>query len=1001
MSAAAVAVVAVASVGASVTALSAWRNPILRKVSWRNVARRKASTLLVVIGSMVGTAMIAGTVTIGVSFERMANRGAFAHLGEVDQVAWFTDADGQPAYFSRADALRRADADALNARTVREHGDELVDGVLPIVQELAPVQALDAGDEPGLSRPQVVVAAADLDAAGRFGQEPPSLPGLAPGEVLASGSLARELELQTDDVVRLFAGNQPHEFTVAAVVADEGLTGYRGAYLGQPGVTGSLLARLDDGQRAFADGRDHVNALLVSHRGGVLKSEAHTDEVRAALGAALGDFAPGGQLHADPVKEWVTEGGRFMGVMFGVMSSFAIIAGVMLLVTIYSMLAEERRSETGALRALGARRGQVLRLCAYEGLLYNLAAAAVGVAAGLLLAAGVIWGLNLTAQGSWFLPDEATLAFTVAPASLAFAGAAGFGVATSTLLLASYRTSHADVVTAIRDLPAPPRRRRRLLPALAAAALSVAGGLLSAGAVAGDNGYLYLIGPVALCLGVAGLATRLLPSRLVLTPVLAAVAVYSHAAFEIDAVRRTLDDGPGVFMLAGLVLLSSAIGLLALNLSAVLWVVRLAQVAARRLLPPLRVAVAYPAHRPGRTALTLGMFAVIVYAVTTVAVLAAGPRHHFEALSEGLVGGFDAIVATTPHNPLTEEQAADSPVVQAGGVSAMSAVFTGHAELPDHRQLDYLDGRDKGGLGEPDAAFRSEVTALDDTFLRNTKSRLAARAPEYTSDAAAWAALANDPDLVVLEFHYAGGSWRPHPAIEPGDTLNVRDPATGQTHDKRVVGRTADEPFEGPLRGIMMSTAAMGDLFGDERLQEPSSYLVDFDADGGEQRGLANDLERDLVTHGVHVRLVADEMGDNVATFLGFFRLLQGFLAFGLIVGVAGLAVVAARAVHQRRAEIGTLRALGFQRPQVLGSLLAESSLIAGLGILLGVVTGSASGYFLGREMFRETDLAFVWPAGEIAVLTGGVFLACLLFTFLPARRAAALAPVDALRPQD
>ena len=42
------------------------------------------------------------------------------------------------------------------------------------------------------------------------------------------------------------------------------------------------------------------------------------------------------------------------------------------------------------------------------------------------------------------------------------------------------------------------------------------------------------------------------------------------------------------------------------------------------------------------------------------------------------------------------------------------------------------------------------------------------------------------------------------------------------------------------------------------------------------------------------------------------FQLFQGYLAMGLIVGIAGTAVVMVRAVRERRRQIGTLRALGF-----------------------------------------------------------------------------------------
>lgn len=79
-----------------------------------------------------------------------------------------------------------------------------------------------------------------------------------------------------------------------------------------------------------------------------------------------------------------------------------------------------------------------------------------------------------------------------------------------------------------------------------------------------------------------------------------------------------------------------------------------------------------------------------------------------------------------------------------------------------------------------------------------------------------------------------------------------------------------------------------------------------------------------------------------------FFRLMQGFLALGLLVGVSGLGIVMVRAVRERRRDIGVLRALGFQAGTIERAFLAESSFVAlqglVLGALLGVLTSRGTG---------------------------------------------------------
>ena len=77
-------------------------------------------------------------------------------------------------------------------------------------------------------------------------------------------------------------------------------------------------------------------------------------------------------------------------------------------------------------------------------------------------------------------------------------------------------------------------------------------------------------------------------------------------------------------------------------------------------------------------------------------------------------------------------------------------------------------------------------------------------------------------------------------------------------------------------------------------------------------------------------------LDEAISASLVIDRLIEGFLGLGLIVGVAALGVVTARAVVERRQQIGVLRAIGFQRRMVQASLLLESSFIALTAIIVG-----------------------------------------------------------------
>ena len=122
---------------------------------------------------------------------------------------------------------------------------------------------------------------------------------------------------------------------------------------------------------------------LVSNAGDVEGGAAATDQVKDKLQAALALTA--GTAVETPKQEVLDEAesiGGEIGSLFLFIGSFAIIAGVMLLVNVFVMLAEERKPELGMLRAC-MRRGRLVRGFIIEGAVYALVASTLGLVAGL------------------------------------------------------------------------------------------------------------------------------------------------------------------------------------------------------------------------------------------------------------------------------------------------------------------------------------------------------------------------------------------------------------------------------------------------------------------------------------------------------------------------------------------------------------------------------------------------------------------------------------------
>jgi putative ABC transport system permease protein len=129
----------------------------------------------------------------------------------------------------------------------------------------------------------------------------------------------------------------------------------------------------------------------------------------------------------------------------------------------------------------------------------------------------------------------------------------------------------------------------------------------------------------------------------------------------------------------------------------------------------------------------------------------------------------------------------------------------------------------------------------------------------------------------------------------------------------------------------------------------------------------------------------------------------MGFMGLGLIVGVAALGVITARAVVERRQQIGVLRAIGFRRRMVQLSFLIESSFIALTSIVVGTGLGLAVAYNVILDSRRSPSwehMAFSLPWLTLGVIFLAVYVVALATTYAPAVRAARIYPAEALRYQ-
>ena len=424
-------------------AFYAWRRPLLGKLALREAVRRPGQTLLVVGGLMVGTATItAGFVAADSVAESTVDAFAFRNFGHVDITV---TAGGR--FFPRDVARSLADSTAVQSVT---------DGVSAGID--VPVSAADLDTRQGASR--VTLVGFDPAAQEPFGVYTLVAGGETLGadleldEVLVSRVLAQKLQAQPGDRLRVSLeaaeGARQSVLHVAGIARSEG----PGAY-----TLGSVIfMRLETAQRVV--GTNGINVVRVSAPGGVRDSLEAGARAAPIVRDAVASLAVPVSLDVREAKAAeaanATEFTTFIRAMLVGMSALVAAAGAALIVNLIGMLAEERRSRLGVLRALGLRRRGLVWLTVIEGALYSLAAGVVGVGVG--VGAGRIVAARFGRAFAAFTGDDVDFQFffTLDPDTLVAGFAVGTLLTLAVVILAARRTARMTITAAIRDLPEPP-----------------------------------------------------------------------------------------------------------------------------------------------------------------------------------------------------------------------------------------------------------------------------------------------------------------------------------------------------------------------------------------------------------------------------------------------------------------------------------------------------------------------------------------------------------------
>jgi putative ABC transport system permease protein len=973
--------------------LLAVRNRVLLKLGVRNVRRRRARSALIVVGLMLGTTIIAAALATGDTMNHTIRSTAIAALGETDEVVSakgaVEDIPGELGQASGTGYFSERTVDEVSAVLARSNlADGVAGGIRKDVAVQAPVQRQ--------TEPSVSLFAPD--AARMEGFAPirnveggeVALADLRPGELYLNEKAADRMHVRAQDPLLVYVGAKPVQMRIRAIVRFDGA-----------GTADSaLLLPLDEAQRLF-DKPGLIEGILISNRGTGDAAVGLTDDVVEALEPTVASL----DLETTPAKkdalDLADEMGNAFMTLFTTFGTFSIAAGILLIFLIFVMLAAERRGELGIARAVGTRRGHLVQMFTFEGAAYDLIAAAVGA----LLGAAVAYGMVLAMATALGAEDEdagVQIEYFVSWRSLFVAFAIGGLLTLLVVAFSAWRVSVMTISTAIRNLPEPPspRRRRRLVLAFVTIAL---GALMILSGASGEAATPLMLGISLVLIGLVPLLRLVrVPERIAYTTCGLAISVAMLLPWEIwESVFGQISMDYSTWIVAGLMTVVGAAWVMVYNADLILGAVGFVLSPFGRLAPVTRMAITYPLRARFRTGATLAMFTLVVFTLVTGT---AAPSSFDKAWAnvEEFGGGYEVRAGTSAAAPIDDLQAA---MRGAPGINPyeFSAVGSQSVLSVEAKQIG-------GGRTEESYVARG----LDRAFLEHTTFGLGAMAKGYASADEVWNAIATRPGLAVVDglvaprrdnwnlgvlpdfqlsgFFVEDGAFDPVP-------LTIRDPQTGRTTRLTVIGVLKDTaPLE--MAGILSSQATYQAAFPGRF--RPTIHYFSL-APGVDAEDAATRLESAFLPNGMQAESIQTVLDDTLAANRTFNRLIQAFMGLGLIVGVAALGVISARAVVERRQQIGVLRAIGFRRGMVQAVFLIESSFIA----LTSIVVGTLLGLVLASDIIRDTqkqpsweNLTLVVPWANFALIFLVVYLVALAATFVPALRASRIRPAEALRYQ-
>ncbi len=630
-------------------------------------------------------------------------------------------------------------------------------------------------------------------------------------------------------------------------------------------------------------------------------------EIRAAIEAGLNQVTREAGLVFQPIRQQMlasATGTTPFDMLFLSLSSFVIIAALMLVALLFKLSVQQRTSQIGLLYSQGFTIRRVQRLLISELLIVAALGGMIGIPLGLGYAKLMILGLE-----SWWVGAISSrfLSFSFTPVSLTIGFASGVLASLLTILLSLRKISAASPLSLLRgvDLDLQTVRGR---------------------------------------LGTTGWSA----------PIIAAIAALG---LSLLASKQTGMGRAGSFFGVGMLLLLSS------------WLavrqILLRQPKVNPSRQGLSVLAAQAIRRnPVRSSLSIGLLAVASFLIASLGVFRMSP-------SKSGYGGFDLMAISS------------QPIYENMGSPAARRELIG-AEADQMRSAVVMPFRMREG---DDASCNNLYQPKSPTILGVTPSlqNLTESVSDYEF---AWAASArpNSP-WDALNQYGTGAEGQPIPVILDQNTAmwSLKQGATlGSSIEIEIDGN----PTFFRVVGLLNNSILQGKLIISEQnfqvmFPKISGYRFFLISSGssGKPDQITSILESGLSSAGMDVQSSAEVLEKLLGVQNTYISAFQSLGALGLLLGTIGLVAVQLRSVWERRKELALMQAVGFSKLRIGNLLTIETTVLLGLGLLIGVLAAAVA--LIPFVLQVGPELSLIQPIGMLGVVFAcGFFSAALAIRF-------------------